>query len=93
MLRNVSFCWILFLLIYSGNKTKFNVILTQNKIIISKVSLRTIFFRLALFIGTVATDSAVSVATLPVSKKFLSSLLFYFHFLAALGPGPCSVCS
>ena len=38
---------------------------------------------LALFVATVATDSAVFVATFPVSL----SLLFNVHFLA------CSVCS
>ena len=34
--------------------------------------------RLALFVATVATDSALLVATLPVSERFWSSLLFYF---------------
>ena len=38
-----------------------------------------IFTRLALFLATVATNSAVFVATLPVSQIFWSSLLFYFE--------------
>ena len=37
-----------------------------------------IFLRLAFFVATVATDSAVFVATLPVSQIFWLSLLFYF---------------
>ena len=34
--------------------------------------------RLALFVATVATDSAVFVATIPVSQNVWLSLLFYF---------------
>ena len=53
---------------------------------------------LALFVATVATDGAVFVATLPVSQFFYffslaAPLAHAGHFLAALGPGRCSVCS
>ena len=46
-----------------------------------KVS-RSLNLKLALFVATVATDSDVFVASLPVSHNFSSSLLFYFHFLS-----------
>ena len=66
-------------------------------------SQKLILFRLALFVATVATVSAVYVATLPAFRpakvarfgigSLAAPLAHARHFLAALGPGPCFVCS